>query len=98
MKYLVTISLEAEKDLKEAFIWYEKNRTGLGYDFLLNIQAGFEFLERSPLAFPEIYKKVRRILIKRFPYKIIYIINQSSVIVIGVIYGGRHPRHFNKRS
>ena len=34
MKYRVIVRPEAEHDLKEAFSWYEDNRTGLGYDFL----------------------------------------------------------------
>ena len=38
MKYSVIVRPEAEHDLKEAFSWYEDNRTGLGYDFLLQIE------------------------------------------------------------
>lgn len=98
LKYTVLVRPEAEHDLKEAFIWYEEKRAGLGFDFLLNIQASFEYLERAPLTFPEVYKNVRRSFIKRFPYKIIYRVNQSSVTVLGVIYGGRNPQYFNQRS
>ena len=35
MKHAVIVRPEAEDDLKGAFLWYEENRTGLGYDFLL---------------------------------------------------------------
>jgi len=35
VKYSVIVRPDAEEDLKEAFSWYEDNRTGLGYDFLL---------------------------------------------------------------
>jgi len=40
MKYRVIVRPEAEYDLKEAFSWYEDNRTGLEYDFLLQVDAG----------------------------------------------------------
>ena len=48
MKYRVIVRPEAEHDLKEAFSWYEDNRTGLGYDFLLQVDAGINFIQRNP--------------------------------------------------
>ena len=43
MKYKTIISPEAENDLKETFSWYEDKRVGLGYDFLLQVDAGLKF-------------------------------------------------------
>ncbi|MDP2365580.1 MAG: hypothetical protein Q8M94_17660 [Ignavibacteria bacterium] len=48
MKYKVIIRPEAENDLKEAFLCYEEKRRGLGYEFLLHIDAGIRFVERNP--------------------------------------------------
>lgn len=56
MKYKLIVSPEAEDDLSEAFMWYESKREGLGYDFLLQVDAGFRFIERNPLVFAEKYK------------------------------------------
>lgn len=39
MKYPVVIRPEAEGDLRDAFSWYEDKRTGLGHDFLLQVDA-----------------------------------------------------------
>lgn len=44
MKYPVLIRPEAESDLEEAFSWYENKRRGLGYDFLLQVEAGLRFI------------------------------------------------------
>ena len=52
MKYKVIIRLEAENDLKEAFSWYEDKRKGLGYDFLLQVDAGIRFIGRTPEIHP----------------------------------------------
>jgi hypothetical protein len=52
MKYKVIISPEAEVDLKEAFSWYEDKRTGLGYDFLLQVDAEINFINRNPEIHP----------------------------------------------
>ncbi|MFQ5456663.1 MAG: type II toxin-antitoxin system RelE/ParE family toxin, partial [Nitrospirota bacterium] len=71
MKYKTIISPEAENDLKETFSWYEDRRVGLGYDFLLQVDVGLRFIERNPEISPPKYKRTRKYLIKRFPYKII---------------------------
>ncbi len=97
MKFELIIKPEAEEDLSETFEWYEARRKGLGYDFLLHIDAGLRFIEKNPLAFPKRYKGTRHHIIKRFPYKIIYRIEDSKVIVLGVIYGGRDPKWIKKK-
>jgi len=48
MKYKVIVRPEAEDDIIEAFSWYEDKRTGLGYDFLLQVDAGINFIYRNP--------------------------------------------------
>lgn len=47
MKYKVVIRPEAENDLMKAFSWYEDKRNGLGYDILLQVDAGIRFIERG---------------------------------------------------
>lgn len=89
MKYRVIVRPEAEEDLKEVFSWYEDNRTGLGYDFLLQVDAGINFIKRSPEIHPTEYKGTRKHLIKRFPYKIIYFIEEEKIIVLAVLHGKR---------
>lgn len=59
MKYKVIITPEAENDLKEAFSWYEDKRLGLGYDFLLQVDAGLRFIERNPEVHSSEYKGER---------------------------------------
>ncbi|MGP0594588.1 type II toxin-antitoxin system RelE/ParE family toxin [Nitrospira sp. T9] len=66
MAFNLTVLPEAEQDLSEAFRWYEERRKGLGHDFLLQVDAGFQFLKRTLLVYPEIYRGIRRHLIKWF--------------------------------
>ncbi|GBD98613.1 plasmid stabilization system protein [bacterium BMS3Abin07] len=81
MKYKVIVRPEAEDDLKEAFSWYEDKRKGLGYDFL--------FVNRNPEIHPMEYKGTRKHVIKRFPYKIIYLVEEEKIIILAVIHGKR---------
>ncbi|MGD9853029.1 MAG: type II toxin-antitoxin system RelE/ParE family toxin [Nitrospirales bacterium] len=97
MAFNLIVRPEAEQDLSEAFRWYEGQRKGLGHDFLLQIDAGFRFLERTPLVFSEKHRGIRQHLIKRFPYKIFYLVEQSTVLILAVVYGGRDPEGIRKR-
>ena len=80
MKHRLIITPGAENDLNEAFSWYEDKRQGLGYDFLLQIDAGLRFIERNPEISPPEYKRTRKHLIKRFPYKIIYLVEKDRIV------------------
>ena len=79
MKYRIIVRPEAEHDLKEAYSWYEDKRTGLGYDFLLQVDAGLNFIARNPNIHPIEYKETRKHLVKRFPYKIIYLVEKERI-------------------
>ncbi|HQO02926.1 MAG TPA: type II toxin-antitoxin system RelE/ParE family toxin [Spirochaetota bacterium] len=91
MKHSIIVIPEAEQDILSAFSWYEEKRTGLGHDFLLNLEAGLEVIVRDPYIFPVEYKQTRKHLIKRFPYIIVYVIDKNHVIVLAVLHGRRNP-------
>ncbi len=97
MKYRIIIRPEAEVDLADAFSWYEDKRQGLGYDFLLQVEAGLKFIGRLPEIHSVGYKGTRNHFIKRFPYKIIYIVEYNTVIVLAVLHGKRSPELMKKR-
>ena len=58
----------AEAEIEEAYRWYEEQRKGLGFDFLLCIEDAIEKISRNPELYPLVHKNVRRALIHRFPY------------------------------
>src|SRR3989304_2419144 len=97
MKYRVIVRPESEDDLKEAYAWYEDKRTGLGYDFLLQVDAGLNLIARNPNIHPIEYKETRKHLVKRFPYKIIYLVEKEKIIILAVIHSKRRPVLLKKR-
>ena len=97
MKYQVIIRPEAENDLKEAFSWYEDKRPGIGYDFLLHVDAGIKFIEGNPEVCSSIYKGTRKYIVRRFPYKIIYHLEGKKIIILAVIHGRRNSALIKER-
>jgi toxin ParE1/3/4 len=97
MTWKLIVRPEAEIDIAEAFEWYERQRKGLGIDFLLRVESTFDSLTQDPFAYTPIYKEIRRKLIRRFPYGVFYMINSDTIIVLAVIHAKRHPLSWKSR-
>jgi len=92
MNYSLTVRKEAELDINGAFEYYENQRLGLGHDFLLCVEEGLSKIERNPLHYKIIYKDLRRIPVRRFPYRILYLVRNEQVIVTAVFHVRKDPQ------
>ena len=75
----LVIAPEAELDIAEAYVWYERRRIGLGEEFLSSVDACMESIRRQPEMYPLVHENYRRSLIRRFPYAIFYEYAESTV-------------------
>jgi plasmid stabilization system protein ParE len=82
---------EARLELEEAYKWYEDKRAGLGKELLLVVDAAIEQIRRSPEIGTIVHRNVRRILTRRFPYGIFYIVEERRIYVVAVFHGSRNP-------
>ena len=97
MKHFLIIRPEAEQDIQMAFSWYEKRVSGLGMEFLRCVDVAIAQVNRSPRTYPIIYNKIHRILTRRFPFGIFYIINNDKIVVLAVLHARRDPNLWQKR-
>ena len=96
MNWRVTVRAAADADLREARAWYDRQRAGLGDELLLAVAEAMLRLEEVPEQTPEYYKGFRRVLTKRFPYKIFYRIEGEAVIVFRILHAARdHSRELS---
>ncbi|HZZ76934.1 MAG TPA: type II toxin-antitoxin system RelE/ParE family toxin [Gemmataceae bacterium] len=91
------IAPEAEGDLDEAYAWYEKQRVGLGEDFLSNVDACISLLCRVPNLGTIVHKSFRRALVRRFPYAVFYEHVDGVLTVYCVSHTARDPDKWRKR-
>ena|ERR1700744_5588454 len=96
--YQLLISDESRLDILDAYLWYEGRRTGLGKDFELCLEAGFEMIKREPFLFQVRYKNLRIHFIDRFPYGIHYLIDGDAVKVFGIFHTSRDPSSWDIRT
>ncbi|MES9814242.1 MAG: type II toxin-antitoxin system RelE/ParE family toxin [Candidatus Thiodiazotropha sp.] len=98
MSYTLTIRKEAEFDIDEQFDYYEEKREGLGHDLLLCIEEALDKLQRNPLVYRKIHKELRRIPIRRFPYRIFYFVKNNNVIVTALFHARKDPTSWSGRT
>ena len=93
MNRRVIIRPNAEADLAEARSWYEAQRAGLGDELLDEVRRAAGLLADDPERRPFYYRDFRRLLMRRFPYKLFYRIEGDRVIVFRILHAKRkHQR------
>lgn len=97
MTYRLIIRPEAEAELAEAFDWYEHRVPGLGADFLVALDTAVDSILSNPLRHPVWYRSIRRALLRRFPYQVLFLVEEDTVTVIAVFHGARDPKHWQNR-
>jgi plasmid stabilization system protein ParE len=91
------VAPEAEQDLGEAYAWYERQRVGLGEEFLSCVDACLRGICRSPQAHRLVHENYRRGLVRRFPYAVFYEHAEDTVTVYGVFHTSRDPNKWRER-
>jgi len=99
MRFNVSILSEAELDIDNAYIWYELRQIDLGMKFYKSVDESIQFISDNPYSCEEIYKGIRRFVIKRFPYGIYYkiIFDAKEIQIVGVIHFKRSSKSIKKR-
>jgi len=95
----VIFTPRARAELADAQDWYENQAPGLGRRFLLAIDLVVQRMSANPLQFPLVYRTIRRALLSRFPYALMFVIEADETItVIACFHGSRDPEHWQSRA
>lgn len=89
---------EARAELLEAEAWYEARAAGLGLEFARTVEAAVAAISRSPRTFPEVHGAVRRLLLRRFPYQLLYRLEPNDdILVVACFHHRRDPATWQRR-
>lgn len=97
MTYKIKISVEAELDLDETYRWYESQVNQLGSEFIRVVDNNLTLIQKNPLAYPIIYNNIRRKLLPRFPYGLLYVIQDNIIFVLTCFHVKRDPQQWKRR-
>lgn len=88
----------AAADIEHAFLWYERQRKGLGGEFLDALRATMDLVLVHPEAFPVLHRGARRALVRqRFPYGLYFRVEGEVVVLVACLHAKRHPRRWRSR-
>jgi plasmid stabilization system protein ParE len=87
----------AEEEMAEAALFYEAASRQLGSDFLDDVQRAVDRLRKFPQAGEVIPSGFRRTLLHRFPFNLVYAIEDNVIVVVAVAHQGRRPGYWQSR-
>lgn len=88
---------DAEAEMFEAELWYGQQRKGLDQEFIQSIKEAVGRLHENPSLYPVVYRRLRRILVRKFPYAIYYTSDESSIHIVAVFHTKRNPKRWKAR-
>ena len=86
----------ASNELSEAVTYYEDQRLGLGYEFLSEVDTAIVKIMEFPNAWARLSNRARRILLRRFPYGLLYHARDEEIVVAAVMDLRRDPKNWRE--
>jgi toxin ParE1/3/4 len=84
----------ADRELNEAAQYYELETPGLGKTFVNEVERCLRSVSQHPEAGPAVHGLVRRRLLRRFPYALLYSIKVDGIRVLAVMNLKRRPTYW----
>lgn len=89
---------EARKEFIEAAEYYENQVVGLGNEFIYEVENVLDIIEHNPLAGMKISTNERRFLTNRFPYGIVYSMENNLIKIFAIMDLRRKPGYWKHRT
>ena len=86
------------EEVSESANYYEEEVEGLGKAFLSKVQDAVEEAKSEPLMYRIIQGDYRRHLLTRFPFAIIYRIENQKIYILAVMHLKRNPNYWWRRT
>jgi len=94
---IIRFTPEAETELAEAREWYAHQREDLDIEFMQSVDDALSRIVTNPHQNPNVYRSLRRCVVRRFPFAILYDIALDEVEVIAVFHSRRDPERWTSR-
>lgn len=88
---------EADDDVSDARRWYNRQRPGLGFDFVEKVEEAFLRIQRDPELPRRGFRDTRQVAVDRFPYAVVYEVDDAQITVVAVWNTHRDPQGWQTR-
>ncbi len=93
--FSVELLAQAEDELSDAYDWYERKQQSLGNKLYDEVNHYLTLIEENPYQFPVKYtEELRSASLNRFPYLILYWIDELNniVFIVSIFHTSRNPK------
>ena len=97
MKYTIYFHPDAESEMDEAAEFLDRESPGLGVAFLSAVQRAVDQIRSSPESAQLIQGRVRRELVVKFPYSVVYSVRGTQIRLLAVAHQKRRPYYWRSR-
>ena len=87
----------ARKELIDARDYYDDLVFGLGKTFVLELEKCLDVIKINPLAYPITKENIRKAVIIKFPYLILYLVEEKSIYILAIMHQKRKPKYWVNR-
>ncbi len=78
-------------EFKSAVLWYMERNQIAPTRFVAEVDRAIDLLLESPARWPAAELGTRRMILRRFPYAIMYRDGQNAIQILAVAHGHRQP-------
>lgn len=87
----------AQSEFDDAIDYYEERRSELGLEFAEEVEQALERINHYPEAWSPLSSQVRRCVVNRFPYSVIYEIRREIIIIVAIQHHHQKPESWRSR-
>lgn len=81
----------AKDDVEFAFAWYERQRRGLGFEFLDCVESAVKSIIENSEMYMIHYLNFRSCVVRRFPFSVFYTVEENEIVVHSVFDNRQDP-------
>lgn len=93
----LTFHPAARRELEESAIFYEDRAEGLGQEFVKEVRAATDTVMENPEIGFSVSARLRRHLLRRFPYSVLYRASDEELRILAVMHHRRKPGYWKGR-
>ena len=87
----VRVRPQVEGEIIEAMAWYQSRAPGVDLAFYRAFLGVLEAIGETPKLYRKVRGDVRRVIFRRFPYALFYVLGGDEVVVLACLHEKRNP-------
>lgn len=99
MLYKFVILQKADNEYYDALNWYALQESNLAAKFAADVEVSINVILQIPESYPQSKRGYRQVLMKTFPYFIVYSVDKTAglISIVSIFHTSRHPKQKFKK-